>query len=675
MDGTAGQGSSLSGKGPAIGNVNGKKVSQIDLQRKLESLQDLYPNANDDQLNNLAWEEIVSDAVFNPRFSDLGLNVSSSELAELVKGQNPHPYASQFFASAMPNGQYDFNRVNEIVDNLDDYPGLSDQLTALENTVRQDQREKKYFSLLRNGINAPTWMAQGEYIKEYKTVDFDFVMLPYSLVRDDEVEIAESELKEYGLANIGKYKAGNARNIDYVSFSKSPSKADTTEQLASLTTLREQFASATNDSLFAISNSNYRFPNINPEVNPNVKYQTKDMMNLPDDVEDRLLSADVNTIVGPFQHNGRAFLIKTLEKSRVADSSRVRHILLETNQQDPASFVAAKTLADSLVVELKNDKRKFDSYVTQYSGDPGSKENGGVYDYFPQGQMVPTFNAAAFYTGDIGDIQLVQTQYGFHIIEVLGRKSYKEGVRVAPIVRSFTTGSNTTEQLYATAKQFERDSQTAESFAKNAEAHGGVKQANGIAPEAEIIPELGQARPMVKWANEAKEGDVGYFNLNNNLVVARLTSKTNEGDLDLVNQRASIRAEVLREKKYAQLSKQITETGKVADLPGLAKDLGRQVQTGTEAKFGASGQNIGFEPEVISKLFFLSEGSSIGPIKGRRGVYVAKVNSFGTLPPESDMDQYKNKLVAPMTAKANKGALNNALKEAGVIKDERFKLR
>jgi PPIC-type PPIASE domain len=108
---------------------------------------------------------------------------------------------------------------------------------------------------------------------------------------------------------------------------------------------------------------------------------------------------------------------------------RVRHILINTQPQPPGPDAAkkgeqpkppSKEEARKKAEEALAKARKgedFAALVKQYSEDPGSKDKGGEYT-FGHGQMVPEFEKAAFalQPGQISD--LVETQFGYHIIKL-----------------------------------------------------------------------------------------------------------------------------------------------------------------------------------------------------------------------------------------------------------------
>ncbi|HEX6508534.1 MAG TPA: peptidylprolyl isomerase [Chloroflexota bacterium] len=90
---------------------------------------------------------------------------------------------------------------------------------------------------------------------------------------------------------------------------------------------------------------------------------------------------------------------------------RASHILVASNK---------KALAQKLYTEVKNGAN-IAPLAAKYSTDPGSKKKGGDLGYFARGAMVAPFDNAAF-SMKVGQVRLVQSQYGWHVIKVTGRK-------------------------------------------------------------------------------------------------------------------------------------------------------------------------------------------------------------------------------------------------------------
>jgi parvulin-like peptidyl-prolyl isomerase len=112
-----------------------------------------------------------------------------------------------------------------------------------------------------------------------------------------------------------------------------------------------------------------------------------------------------------------------IQKAYTKDkTATVRHILLLTQgKSDQEKLEIRKKMEDILARARKGED--FAALAKQYSEDPGSKDKGGLYENFGRGQMVKPFEDAAFSVpaGQISDI--VETQYGYHIILVVERKS------------------------------------------------------------------------------------------------------------------------------------------------------------------------------------------------------------------------------------------------------------
>jgi foldase protein PrsA len=109
------------------------------------------------------------------------------------------------------------------------------------------------------------------------------------------------------------------------------------------------------------------------------------------------------------------------EETTAGKTASVRHILLLTQgKTEPEKAEAKKKIEDILArAEAGED---FAELAKQYSEDPGSKDNGGLYEDFPRGHMVKPFEDAAF-SVPVGEMSgIVETTYGYHIIKVVDRK-------------------------------------------------------------------------------------------------------------------------------------------------------------------------------------------------------------------------------------------------------------
>ena len=184
------------------------------------------------------------------------------------------------------------------------------------------------------------------------------------------------------------------------------------------------------------------------------------------------------------------------ESERPGEEVRARHILLLFPPD------ATQAQRDS-VRELAEDLRQravggadFAALATEWSGDPGSAQRGGDLDYFPRGVMVAPFEEAAFSTppGQVSDI--VESQFGLHIIRV-------EDIRSPSL-------DEIREELRASLRQ-ERVMQAESIFVADIEGAANLRTEEGVAgimrevAEAGAAPLTGRAarRPLVRYEGGA----------------------------------------------------------------------------------------------------------------------------------------------------------------------------
>ena len=191
---------------------------------------------------------------------------------------------------------------------------------------------------------------------------------------------------------------------------------------------------------------------------------------------------------------------------------------------------------------------------------------------------------------------------------------------------------------------------SSKTYSINAEALETAAQEAGMAviPQYNLtkttdkIGQLKNSRPIVRWAFEAKEGQVSdVFECGQQFVVAALT-EVNDGEYRPLNAvRAELTYEATNNAKAAYIKKQLKDT---ESLEAAAEKMGQKIQsvervTLADSRFG----NAGMEPAVIGKTIALGENALSEPIQGNMGVFVVKTgaanNSSDTFVPENEKAQ------------------------------------
>lgn len=101
--------------------------------------------------------------------------------------------------------------------------------------------------------------------------------------------------------------------------------------------------------------------------------------------------------------------------------------------------------ADSLKNAIKKGS-KFADLAMLFSKDQGSAIKGGDLGWFRAGQMVPTFNDACF-NGKKGDLPIVTSQFGIHLIEIMDKSSGSKQIQVLTLERKIEPSQKLTMLL------------------------------------------------------------------------------------------------------------------------------------------------------------------------------------------------------------------------------------
>jgi peptidyl-prolyl cis-trans isomerase D len=283
--------------------------------------------------------------------------------------------------------------------------------------------------------------------------------------------------------------------------------------------------------------------------------------------------------------------------------------------------------------------------------------------------MVKPFSDFEF-QNQVGDIDVVQTVFGFHIIEILDQKNRSRAIKVATITRTIEPSEKTIDATFTEASKFELALQK-EAFQDAAkERNLTVKPINGIKVLEENIPGLGSQRTIVRWAFEdgTKVGDYKRFSIpSGGYAVVQVVKATKKGLMDAESASATVLTEIRNEKKAAMIIEGISGTtvAEVAKNQSKASNKASAVNMKNPTLSGA-----GSEPKVVGAAFGLEEGEVSKPIVGNKGIYVVEVTKVNEAKGLDNYQAIANRLSTART-NAAQTKVYEALKETADIEDNR----
>ncbi len=641
----------------ALGEVGDVEIELNTFEQRVQTTIDAQrvsnPNVNIDQIRNSVWNQVVRETILNNQYNNLGLEVSSSELFDMVQGDNPYPTVKQSFTNP-ETGQFDRARLLQFLKediNNDETGQAMQQWLNFEEAIRKERQNNKYNALVSKGLSTSDWEAQltKKYQSEIRNVSY--VQIPFQSIPDSLISVTDSDLKSYIKDNSSKYQQTVSRSIEYVVFNVSPSVEDRNDAQDWIQDIKSDFSQTDNDDLFIRKNS---------DVFNRVMYVSKD--DLTDDIKP-LTTAQAGTVIGPFMQNSNTLrLAKLVEKASRPDSVKARHILITTPD------------ADARIDSLKNVIYKGQSFAAlaeKFSQDQGSAVNGGDLGWFTEGLMVEEFNNACF-SARKGDLVVVNTQFGTHLIEVVDKSKSTEKYKVAYMDRQITYSNTTYQNVFAKAGKFAAENSDYEQFDASATAENLSKRIADELQESTIsIPGLENPRELVRWAYKSEVGDVSdVFEFGNKIVVATLTSIKKEGLKDVEDVRAEVETLVRNQKKSERLMEELSG---YSFLDEISSNYGSTINTAEGLNFSSTQvPNLGDQPAFVGAAFAVEEGQVSGVFSSKNAVFALKVDKVIAAAENTDFSNVKNSIVNSLKSRSSFQAYQS-LVELFDVKDNRAK--
>jgi len=311
------------------------------------------------------------------------------------------------------------------------------------------------------------------------------------------------------------------------------------------------------------------------------------------------------------------------EEYRLKELVRAQHILFKTEGKTPQEVeVIRKKALDVLAMAKKGED--FSALAKKYSED-SSASRGGDLGEFPRGQMVPEFEKAAFSLepGAISD--LVQSQFGFHIIKVNKKQEarLRDFTEMKPAIRIIVLGTKGRAKAEEVSRQAANDLRTNKNLEAVAQKYGIEVRDTPKVSATSKLPGLSNSAELIKQIFTLAKGEIGSPIQNDEgWVVASLTDIVAAHDSSFEEAKTRVADDVKREKAEKMAKDKATEVeagvkaGK--DLATLAKAAGMDVKTSDGIARNGSLPDFGAIADRDKEIFSLPIGkvgtpSSVGP--------------------------------------------------------------
>jgi peptidyl-prolyl cis-trans isomerase D len=332
----------------------------------------------------------------------------------------------------------------------------------------------------------------------------------------------------------------------------------------------------------------------------------------------------------PTQQQIQAYYNQHQSEFQTQEQARSRHILISVAAgADAKTDAAAKAKAEDVLKQLQAGG-DWTALAKKYSDDPGSKDKGGELGFAQRKTMVPEFDNAIF-TQKIGDIKIVKSQFGYHVVQVEERQTAHAQAlnEVLPQIQAtlFREASAQAQENYARSLTSEADKNGLD---KTAAAHHLQVVTSPPVERTGVISAMASSKQLLATAFEAKVGDPPqYAPTGEGYAVFQVTSILAAHAPAFADWKQHVLDDYRNEQLPGLLNKKTQELSDKAkqynDLDKAAKELGATVKTSDPVNQSGQVPDVGDVGQVAPQLFDLSVGAISGPIDTGRSGIVAKI--------------------------------------------------
>ena len=646
-----------------IGEINGEKISRQEFANELENYkQRSGGRVSEMQAAKTVWDNIVRKKIYSNQLEEAGITIGEEDVwNEVVNAQ---------FVQSNPQYQNEAGLFDELkfkqflANERENKTQMWSQWNSYMNQIRDNSERNTYNNLVTAGLGASLKEGETEFMIDNTKLNAQFVYVPYTSIADSLVKIKKSEVEAYIKSHVDEFKVEATKDISYVQFNIKATPEDELAIKNDIATLVDDFKDSENNTVFLSENDS------DSNINPN--FQFKSFVN--QQIADQLFNGNKGDVVGPYKDKDAFKISKVIEVAEMPDSVRASHILIPyTGAQRVAPDVTrteeeAKKLADSLFTVVKRRRSKFGDLAKEFSSDKGSGAKEGDLDWFNYARMTPAFRDFTF-EGKKGDMDVVKSPFGFHIIKIDNQKNKQKVLKLATYSRKITASEATENAVFRETKEFELAvSKGGEFLDITKEKNYKSKPVVGLKSLDENVPGLGNQRQIVSWAfnNDTEVGSYKSFDLEGSHVVAYVTGSQEKGLTSVEKAINRVRPILMNKKKAALLKDKLNGS----NLQEIAKNNSTNVRTASNVTLKSPTlSGVGVEPKIVGAMYNAELNKMYNSVEGSKGVYAFKVTNkeLPTALPNYDSNR---KRIAE-TRKRETFKIYEAIKNASEIEDNR----
>jgi peptidyl-prolyl cis-trans isomerase D len=296
---------------------------------------------------------------------------------------------------------------------------------------------------------------------------------------------------------------------------------------------------------------------------------------------------------------------------------KAQHILFKTQGKKPEEIAPIREKARQVLERAKKGE-DFAALAKQFSEDTSSA-SGGDLGTFARGQMVPEFEQAAFALAPGGISDLVDSQFGIHIIKVNEKQPARE--------RPFDEMKETIRPVLATLKAEQKARDVAQNAAVDLVTN---KDLDAIAKKYDVevkeTPLMSQGQSIQELSNEFErrvftmsKGEIGTsIAVSNGYAIPTLSDivAAHQGSLEevkdqVLNDVKADKARALATERGTQIQ-ELIKNGK--DLASVAKTVGGEIKTSEMLTRGANLPDYGPITDLEKDMFSVPVGKAGAPV-------------------------------------------------------------